>query len=199
MSKKKLSFAQADDVPDIAPVAPPVLPPRRRPSAVPERPAEDSVAVDAAEGVNVPERPVQAPVRRASGGRASSRTGMGATVDIPQEILSKLRADHERRRKGGRKGLTYTGLVLLAVNNHINDLRTEWTTDKDEESSALFPGLGEMVEKSSRESLRARRRLTMATLTPEQAKVLDGLVIECKAPSRTALIEAALRREYLGK
>lgn len=124
--------------------------------------------------------------------RRPSRPGMKAgTVYTPEPIFDDLRA-HVAKRKARGEELTYGKACLLAVQQHRHELANLWTepaqeTGGDDLDDDLF---GVTVSKIAPKKVPWQ----LHGVSPAQLGRLDQLATQWQAPSRSVLIEEALRR-----
>ena len=109
-------------------------------------------------------------------------------VYLSDSVYLALRS---RARSGSR---SYTDIALDAVETHLEALRTHWKDDAVPASAA-----GDLLPR--RQPNRVYReeptRQVQLRLQTDAAATLRRVATECQAPSTTALVDQALRRELL--
>ncbi|WP_336794316.1 hypothetical protein [Gordonia malaquae] len=126
-------------------------------------------------------------VRRA---RAARTETLSTSVDVPREVAARVRAHHAQARLG------YLQLVLLAISDNAAALATKWAEPAPAEAGELFPGLSAAVRAAESTAKEQTDRLNLTGMTPEEDQQLDALVERWNAPSRRALVSAALELAY---
>lgn len=172
--------------------------PQRAPSAA-SQPARDKTSTETATRRRksaAPERPATQ-VHETSPGPAKVSESVGVTQigpDLAEEVEEAVRAAHGLLREGGRPGLSFGEMALLAVRENRGQLATMWTVadGSDADEDELFPGLDSRVHRP-RPGKRVRLYMSFRS---EHLQQLDNLVEKWQAPSRSALIDEAFRLKY---
>lgn len=171
----------------LAPLPPPPTAARPRPVPVPppEPPLEPDSTADTQKGMtNRATRTAETPPPRAGADAATTGAAPGTTVVY---VTPAVREAMRRRVQHGR-GLTFTDLVLDALEAQESHLRTRWVT---------APSTGRFQRSQPRRPRRDEPGVQVALrLTSNNLAALDAMVSELNAPSRTTLVEEALR-QYL--
>ena len=106
----------------------------------------------------------------------------GYDVQLDVTLREKL------RDFAARQHLTHGGVAIDAIEAHAGELATHWTPDQANQGTGLFPT-------TTRHRVRTQVSApTQLRMTPEVARVHDNLVTQWSAPSRSALVNEALRR-----
>ncbi|MEB3023462.1 MULTISPECIES: hypothetical protein [Mycolicibacter] len=140
----------------------------------------------------VPEAPSAAPVQRPRRPRAA---GSAPTAEVAPDVYKALRKFTSREKaRDPITARTYLQVVLDAIEHSQEALATVW---KQPNTTASGGGL---FSRQSAAPMRRRRhseppgRVPLTGLNPADAAVIDSLIQEWQAPSRSALVEEALRR-----
>lgn len=102
------------------------------------------------------------------------------SVQIDVAVLERLRA------AAARTTLTHGAITLCAVDEHATELSEHWTQAAP--SGGLFP------DTPGRRHRAQATTQTQIRISPAAAAVLDDLTRQWRAPSRSALVNEALRR-----
>lgn len=118
------------------------------------------------------------------------------TAEVAPQIHRLLRQlTTKERSRDPISARTYAQVVLDAIEAHQEQLATYWRTEAISEPT----GGGGLFSRRPATSSRRRRhaqppaRIPLTGLNQADGKVLDGLVAKWNAPSRSALVEQALR------
>ncbi|ORW08018.1 MULTISPECIES: hypothetical protein [Mycolicibacter] len=171
---------------------------------VPTAAAKPAAANKPAEAAPTPSTPTEAapsaPVAPAAttGGvqrpRRRRATGSTPTAEVAPEVYKALRRFTSREK--ARDPITarkYAEVVLDAIEHSQEELSTFW---KQPEAAAAGGGL---FSRQPAAPVRRRRhseppgRVPLTGLNPADAAILENLIEEWQAPSRSALVEQALR------
>jgi hypothetical protein len=124
--------------------------------------------------------------------KPASAARPNATADAPsQTIVVYLGLSVRERLRSGAGDLTFTEVVLTALDSSVSKLSARFSQPAPPTGS-MFAGRGRPRTRRNRE---ARVQVSLRPLRDDIA-VIDRLVAEVNAPSRSALIDAALD-EYL--
>jgi hypothetical protein len=114
-------------------------------------------------------------------------------VALPEEIYSALRAlTLAERSADPTTARSYGQVVLDAVEQHADDLKTRWTHAVPVSGTGLFRR-AEVGRPTRRRHSAPRARVPLAGVINTDAAVLDQLASDWGAGSRSALVEEALR------
>jgi hypothetical protein len=164
------------------------------PPPTPEPEPVTVVAPAAAPAADRPRRvPAAAPARRAAprrARRAKTAADDGVGVYLADRLRQRLRTFHRDRQQAGEEALTYTDIVLDAIEanaERLGELLTDPQQPGPRRTGSLFVG---------RQPRRQRHDEThvQVTLRPstEDLAVIEGLVEQHGAPSRSYLISRVL-------
>ena len=110
--------------------------------------------------------------------------GGSRIVSVQLDITTRERL----RDFAARQHLTHGGVTIDAIEAHAGELATHWTAEKENQGTGLFPS-------TARHRVRTQVSApTQLRMTLDVAQVLDNLVTQWSAPSRSALVNEALRR-----
>lgn len=180
-------------------------PPRRRPQTenrenavtASERPVGESEAlsapvpqgVAASATVEVSSRPQK---RRQMAAKRAGTT-KSTKVDVPARLGQRVRAYNAATR------VSFLMIVLAAIQTHASQLAAHWAVEEPEvvssDSDELFPGVTAAmaaVLQASRAEKVELDSIVLAGMTDAQDRTLWELEAQWNAPSRRALITAAL-------
>jgi hypothetical protein len=134
-----------------------------------------------------PVSPRAQPVPRQPTNRAGAvKVAPGGTRIVSVQLDVTIR--EKLRDFAARQHLTHGGVAVDAIEAHAGELATHWTADQANQGTGLFPT-------TTRHRVRTQVSApTQLRMTPEVAQVLDNLVTQWSAPSRSALVNEALRR-----
>lgn len=174
--------------------------PARRPATVSDQLAVEVVPEEAEPTPADPQPRQQKKADAAEGGRSRGSTGPKPAAPAAEEHSSGSRStivyvtppmrEALRQQVAREPHVTFTDLVLDALEMHESDLRGLWRP-----SAARS---GRFTRSSSnRHGRRDEPGVQLALrLTASNVAALDAMVVELGAPSRTALVEEALRRYF---
>lgn len=192
MAGKGVFSEQLDDIDEIMP--PPIPKPDEQESAdagpPPSDPAEE-LAVSVAE----PRSPQSGAVTAAARPRRRRAASSVPTAEVAPQIHRLLRRLTTRERsRDPITARTYAQVVLDAIEAHQSELATCWQA----EAAAAQAGGGLFSRRPAAPARRRRHaeppaRVPLTGLNAADAEVLDQLVARWNAPSRSALVEQALR------
>ena len=140
------------------------------------------------------------PVERVDTPRPPRRRRAAASVPTAEvapnvhRLLRRLTA--KEKGQNPITARTYAQVVLDAIETHQEALSTHWTTGAGTESGGAEGGLFKRqpaVPARRRRHAEPPARVPLTGLNPDDAKKLDDLVVMWSAPSRSALVEQALR------
>lgn len=151
------------------------------PTPVPAAAAPPEAPADTVEAV----RPGPAQRARPAARQTKAAAGSGTRI---VSVLIDVAARERLRDVAARSGRTHGAVALDAIEAHADELVAFWGTETGSGARKLFPA-----------APRAHRRTQAGTptqlrMTPAAADVLDDLVARWGAPSRSALVNEALRR-----
>jgi hypothetical protein len=114
-------------------------------------------------------------------------------VALPEEIYSALRAlTLAERGTDPTTARSYGQVVLDAVEQHADDLKTHWSNAVPSAGTGLFKR-AEVGRPTRRRHNAPRARVPLAGVINTDAALLDQLANDWGAGSRSALVEEALR------
>ncbi|GAB4932221.1 ribbon-helix-helix domain-containing protein [Mycobacterium avium] len=194
MAGKGVFSDQLDDIDEIMP--PPIPKPDEQESAdagpPPSDPAEELAVAHA---VPNPQSPQSGPVTAAARPRRRRAASTVPTAEVAPQIHRLLRRLTTRERsRDPITARTYAQVVLDAIEAHQSELATCWQPE-----AAAAQGGGGLFSRRPAAPARRRRhaeppaRVPLTGLNAADAEVLDQLVARWNAPSRSALVEQALR------
>ena len=161
----------------------------------------DAAAVD--DGAAPPHRPPaprphrskRAPRARAAGGdsaatpAASNGAATQSTIKmVPVNIDASVHT--QLRQFAARTELPFSVIVLRAIEADAAELAVAWKTSPTPKSGGMF----QMVDHRTRNRRTEPFAQIQLRLTAADAEVLEGLIRDWGAPSRSALVNEALRR-----
>jgi hypothetical protein len=189
MAKKGVFVDGLDDIDDIMP---PSIP-RPAPASEPDSGAPSDLVEPAGEAVVEPAAAAAHPVPR----RRRSAVSV-PTAEVAPSIHRLLRRlTTKEKTRDPISARTYAQVVLDAIEAHQEALSTHWTTPIN--AGADKGGGGGLFSRRPAAPARRRRhaeppaRVPLTGLSPDDAQALDNLVDTWSAPSRSALVEQALR------
>jgi len=163
----------------------------------PAGPEKHTPAVSAPNGTDEKQSsPRRADARRKNGRRDSAATSGNRVappeVALPHEVYSALRSlTLGERNANPVTARTYGQVVLDAVEQHADDLKTHWAGAVASASTGLFKRAeGRPTRRRHNAPL---SRVPLAGVINSDAALLDQLAIDWGAGSRSALVEQALR------
>ena len=171
---------QAPSVPAIAAVESPLAPPVQ-----PEEPAKT------APGRRGGRRPSEPRTRRTTPATADQATGLGnqvVPVVLDASVLAELRSFASRTEQ------THGAVALRAIEAHAEDLATHWTQYRPAVQPGRLFGTTATTHRRAEPGVQTQLRISST-----DASTLDNLVTEWAAPSRSALVNEALRRYVFAK
>lgn len=194
MASKGVFSDKLDDIDDIMP--PPIPRPDEQESADADPPAsgpaEEPVVSQAGSGPTSPQTGAVIAAARPRRRRAASSV---PTAEVAPQIHRLLRRLTTRERsRDPITARTYAQVVLDAIEAHQGELATCWQAE-----AAAAEGGGGLFSRRPAAPARRRRhaeppaRVPLTGLNQADAEVLDQLVARWNAPSRSALVEQALR------
>lgn len=196
MVKKGVFAEQLDDIDDFMPQRP------ERPSV--EDPAElepigqegaGDEAAEADDDLPGPDQPVAVGDSRLIPPRRRRATSSVPTAEVAPQLHRLLRRlTNKERSKDPITARTYAQVVLDAIEAHQEQLATHWRM----EASGAQGGGGLFSRRPAAPARRRRHaeppaRVPLTGLNRADGQVLDRLVTTWNAPSRSALVEQALR------
>lgn len=143
----------------------------------------------------------QSSTRRADARRKTARRDAATSanriappeVALPEEIYGALRSlTLNERSTDPTTARSYGQVVLDAVEQHADELKAHWANDVVTSGSGLFRR-AEAGRPTRRRHNAPRARVPLAGVINTDAAVLDQLVSDWGAGSRSALVEQALR------
>lgn len=194
MAKKGVFVDALEDIDDIMPAPPPRV---ARQAEAPE-PNAAANATETADEPLLPAAPAEVAVRpRTAPPRRRRPAGTVPTAEVEPKIKKKLRRLTTQEKTGNNptSGRTYAQVVLDAIEENQEELSKHWKTT----STGAHDGGGGLFSRLPAQPARRRRhaeppaRVPLTGLNPSDVQVLDDLVEKWSAPSRSALVEQALR------
>lgn len=188
MAKVDLASLVADDDDTVEPAGP----------STPEPPA-----VTVTKEAGTERLPEKTPRKRSRATTATTHGGRAApsTVYTAGTTFRQLR-DHVRQRKAKGELVSYGVVTLLAVQQNSDWLKHRWeggVVRTDTEAADLDDSdSGNLFGITIRQAAPKKVPWQLHGATPQQVKLLDDLVEQWGAPSRSVLVEDALNR-YLGQ
>lgn len=195
MAKKGVFAEQLDDIDDLMPERP-AAPPAHEPEVADsiadtddeQWPEVDEGQLASEEGADVADPHITRPRRR----RAAASV---PTAEVAPQIHRMLRRlTTKERSRDPITARTYAQVVLDAIEAHQEQLATYWRPD-----AINAQGGGGLFSRRPAAPPRRRRhaeppaRVPLTGLNPADGQKIDQLVGEWNAPSRSALVEQALK------
>lgn len=195
MAKRSAFTGKLDDIDDILPSAPVLR------AAEPVKDVEELSA-----DVSSPNAPVGYPtvsaadeVRSSSiavvpGAKPKRRQASSSppTVQIDSAVHKRLRRlTRSEGIKNPTTARTYAAVVLDAIEANVEALEQHWQPQSASSTGMFSRRKSTTVQR--RRHIDPPMRIPLAGMNPDDLAVLDGLVVQWKAGSRSALVEEALR------
>ncbi|WP_278314944.1 hypothetical protein [Lolliginicoccus levis] len=178
---------------DIDSLLPPAPTPLRRPAPAPA-PVEEQRG-EAGGSRSADAAPAPAPAVSPARTVARPRTGAPEVVIAPEVHAALRRLTARERERHPERARSFGVVVLDAVEAHAEQLARHWARPEPAGSGLFQRADGSRPRR--RRHAAAPARIPLSGIIPADVAVLDGLVEQWGAGSRSALVEQALRW-YLG-
>jgi hypothetical protein len=195
MPKKGVFAEQLDDIDDLMPQRPSVSAADELAPIDPTANTPDDQWSETDEGGPSPALVDDVPGPQVTRPRRRRATTSVPTAEVAPHIHRLLRRlTNKERSRDPITARTYAKVVLDAIDAHQEQLATYWRTD-----AISSQGGGGLFSRRPATPPRRRRhaeppaRVPLTGLNPADGQTLDELVADWNAPSRSALVEQALR------
>lgn len=136
-------------------------------------------------------RPSEPRTRRSTPATAEHAAGVGnqvVPVVLDASVLAELRSFASRTEQ------THGAVALRAIEAHADELATHWTRHRPTVQPGRLFGTTTTAHRRAEPGVQTQLRISSA-----DAATLDNLVTDWAAPSRSALVNEALRRYVFAK
>lgn len=140
-----------------------------------------------------PEAKAGKSTRQTDNGKGRSETTSAPTADISSTNLKNLRAlTNAEKARNPITARTYGDVVLDAIEAHEEELKTYWKQPAAQATTSTGLFKRQPVVNKRRRHAEPPAQITLLGLGEENAKALEELWGEWRAPSRSAFVDQAL-------